>query len=70
MEKHVTVVIYVVALVAVIVCVDLLFFRHEFWPRLMANVGIVLVFAAFGVRFLRRAQGGEGLSELSDPVGV
>ena len=55
MEKHVTVVIYVVALVAVIVCVDLLFFRHEFWPRLMANVGIVLVFAAFGVRFLRRA---------------
>ena len=43
------------ALVAVIVCVDLLFFRHEFSPRLMANVGIVLVFAAFGVRFLRRA---------------
>lgn len=56
MDKHaVVVVIYVLAMVAVIVGTDLLFFRHEFWPRLMANVGTVLVFAAFGVRFLRRA---------------
>lgn len=49
------VVIYVVALVAVVVGVDVLFFRHEFWPRLMVNVGIVLVFAAFWLRFLRHA---------------
>ena len=55
MDKHVVVVIYVVALVAVVVGVDVLFFRHEFWPRLTANVGIVLVFAAFGMRFLRNA---------------
>ena len=47
--------LYVVALVAVVVGVDILFFRHRFWERLMVNVGIVLVFAAFGLRFLDRA---------------
>lgn len=47
-------VLYVLALVAVVVGVDILFFRHHFWPRLMANVGIVLIFAAFYFRFLRR----------------
>jgi len=31
-----------------------LFFRHQFWERLIANVGIVLVFAAFYFRFLKR----------------
>jgi len=31
--------------------VDVLFFRHHVWERLAANVGIVLVFAAFGLRF-------------------
>ncbi len=46
---------YVLALVAVVVGVDVLFFRHRFWERLMVNVGIVLVFAAFGLRFLKRA---------------
>jgi len=47
-------VLYVLALVAVVVSVDVLFFRNRFWPRLMVNVGIVLVFAAFGLRFLKR----------------
>ena len=47
-------VIFAVALIAVIVGVDLLFFRHHFWERLMANIGIVLVFAAFGLIFLRK----------------
>ena len=45
--------VYVVAMVAVIVGVDIPFFRHHTWPRLAANVGIVLVFAAFYFRFLR-----------------
>ncbi len=45
--------IYVLALVAVVVGVDVLFFRHHFWWRLMANVGIVLVFTAFYLRFLK-----------------
>ncbi len=34
--------------------VALLFFRDRFWERLMVNVGIVLVFAAFYLRFLKR----------------
>jgi len=37
----------------VIVSVDVLFFRHHFWERLAANVGIVLVFVAFYFRFLK-----------------
>lgn len=43
----------VVVMAAVIVAVDVVFFRHHLWPRLMANVGIVLVFAAFYLRFAR-----------------
>ena len=45
---------YALALIAVVVGVDVLFFRNRFWERLMANVGIVLVFAAFYLRFLKR----------------
>jgi hypothetical protein len=47
------VVLYVLVLIAVVVSVDLLFFQDRFWDRLMANVGIVLVFAAFYLRFLQ-----------------
>jgi len=53
--KQAGVVLYVLALVAVVVGVDVFFFRHRFWERLMANVGIVLVFTAFYLRFLKRA---------------
>jgi hypothetical protein len=45
--------LYVVAMAAVIVGVDLAFFRNRFWERLAVNVGIVLVFAAFYWRFFR-----------------
>ena len=54
MERQVGVVLYVLALVAVVVGVDILFFRHHFCERLMVNVGIVLVFLAFALRFLKR----------------
>lgn len=47
------VVIYIAAMVALIVGVDIAFFRNRFWERLLVNVGIVLVFAAFYFRFLR-----------------
>ena len=46
--------LYVLAMVAIVVGVDVLFFRNQFWPRLAANVGIVLVFVAFYFRFLKR----------------
>lgn len=45
--------LYVLALVAVVVSVDVLFFRHHFTERLIANVGIVVVFAAFGFLIFR-----------------
>jgi hypothetical protein len=53
MGKQVTIVLYVVAMAAVIVGVDLAFFRNRFWERLIVNIGIVLVFAAFYSTFLR-----------------
>jgi preprotein translocase subunit SecE len=54
MRRQAAVVLYVLVMVAVVVGVDVLFFRHEFWERLISNVGIVLVFAAFYLRFLKR----------------
>ncbi len=54
MDRQAVIVLYVLALVAVVVGVDILFFRHQFWERLMVNVGIVLVFGAFYLRFLKR----------------
>jgi uncharacterized membrane protein len=53
MTRSMFVVLYVVAMVAAVVSVDLLFFKHRFWERLLANIGIVLVFAAFYLRFLK-----------------
>ncbi len=58
MGRPAGVVLYGLAMVAAIVGVDVLFFRHQFWERLIANVGIVLVFAAFYLRF-RLALGGK-----------
>ena len=53
MKIQTTTVLYVVLMAAVIVAIDVLFFKDRFWERLTANVGIVLVFAAFFFRFLR-----------------
>ena len=46
--------LYVVAMVAVIVGIDLVFFRNEPLERLAVNIGLVLVFAAFYLRFVGR----------------
>ena len=53
MGRQAAVALYVLALVAVVVGVDALFFRNRFWQRLMVNVGIILVFMAFYLRFLK-----------------
>ncbi len=55
MGRSAGVVLYVLALIAVVVAVDVAFFKHQFWERLMVNVGIVLVFAAFYFRFVKQA---------------
>jgi hypothetical protein len=54
MGRKVAVGLYVVAMAALIVGVDLAFFRYRLWERLAANIGIVLVFVAFYFRFLKR----------------
>jgi hypothetical protein len=54
MGRQAVIVLYVLALIAVVVGVDILFFKHHFWARLAVNVGIVLVFGAFYWRFLNR----------------
>jgi hypothetical protein len=53
MTRNLAVVLYIVVMIAVIVTVDLLFFKNRFWERLMVNIGIVLVFVAFYLRFLK-----------------
>ncbi len=52
MATHPFVVLYVLAMVAVVVGVDILFFRNRIYERLVVNIGIVLVFGAFYLRFL------------------
>ncbi len=53
MTRNASIVFFVAALIVVIVGVDVLFFKNRFWERLMVNIGIVLVFAAFYLRFLK-----------------
>jgi len=53
MGRSATITLYVLFMAVVLVGVDLLFFRNRFWERLMVNVGIVLVFAAFYLRFVK-----------------
>ena len=54
MGRTVAIVLYVLALVAGIVAVDVLFLRHHVWTRLAVNVGIVVVWATFYLTFLKR----------------
>ena len=56
MGRPVVLVLYVLALVAVVVGVDAPFFRDHAWEQLTVNVGIVLVFAAFYFRLMPLSQ--------------
>ena len=53
MTLRMSVVLYVLVMIAIIVGVDILFFRNRIWERLISNIGIVLVFVAFYFRFLK-----------------
>ena len=55
MGRQAAVVLYVLAMVGVVVGVDVLFLRHHLWVRLIVNIAIVAVFAAFYFRFLKRS---------------
>jgi type IV secretory pathway VirB2 component (pilin) len=54
MTRNTVAALYVVVLIAVVAEVDVLFFRNRFGERLMVTVGIVLVFTAFYLRFLKK----------------
>ena len=51
MSRQLVDVLYALAMAAILVGVDFAFFRSRFWERLLVNIGIVLVFAAFYLRF-------------------
>lgn len=53
MHRNLANVIFIVLLVASVVIVDVVFFRRHIWARLIVNIGIVLVFIAFYLRFLK-----------------
>jgi len=53
MTKNMLGVLYAVVMIAVVVGVDLLFFRHRFLERLLVNIGIIAMFAAFYLRVIR-----------------
>ena len=53
MSRSLVLALYVVAMVAIIVGVDVRFFRGDLWARLAVNVAIVLAFGAFYWRSLR-----------------
>lgn len=45
--------LYLTAMVATIVGLDVALLRHRFWERLVVNIGVVAAFAAFYLRFLK-----------------
>jgi hypothetical protein len=54
MVRPVIAALYLGGMVTVVVVVDFAFFRGHPWERLMVNIGIVLVFVAFYLRFIGR----------------
>jgi hypothetical protein len=54
MSKQLINVVYIATMVLVIIAVDFAFLRGRFWPRLLVNVGIVLIFLTIYFEFLKR----------------
>lgn len=55
MDKNVIQLILVLLMVVTIVAVDIAFFRHHFWQRLITNVAIVLIFIVLDTLFLKHS---------------
>ncbi len=56
MTSKSAVVLYVLAMVAIVVGVDVLFLSHHVEERLLVNIGIVLVFVTFYLTILKRTR--------------
>jgi hypothetical protein len=55
MGRPVLIALYVLVMVVLIVGLDVLLLRHQFWPRLLTNVGIVAVFAVIYLTVIKHA---------------
>ena len=53
MSRPVLVGVYVLVMAAIIFGMDYALFRNRFWERLLANIGMVMLFAALYLRFIR-----------------
>ena len=53
MGRQVATVLYLLAMIAIIVSVDVLFLRNHFTARLISNIGIVAVFIAGYFAFVK-----------------
>ena len=47
--------LFALIVISVVVSMDLLFFRDRFLERLLANIGVVLVFALIYLRLKRKS---------------
>lgn len=54
MDSRAVGIVYALVMVAVIVGVDLLFFRGQPWLRLATNIGIVLLFGCLYLRWVAK----------------
>jgi len=53
MNKNILVMIYIIAMVVTVTTIDIVFFRHRFWERLFANIGIIMIYVAFYLAFVK-----------------
>ena len=51
MGRQAAIILYVLVLISVIVGMDVLFFANRTWERLVANIGMVLLFALIYLGF-------------------
>jgi hypothetical protein len=54
MNRPLAVALYIIVMAAIIVGVDVKYFRNRVGARLIANIGIVLLFAVVYLSFFRR----------------
>lgn len=54
MRIHTSAALYLIVMIALIIAVDLLFFKSRFWARLAVNVAIVLIFMGCYYSFVKR----------------
>lgn len=52
--SHTALILYAILMIVIIVAVDIIFFRHHFRERLLANIAIVFVFLIAYLTLVKR----------------